>query len=136
MKSNVQNVNAGDLAISVAKLGTATNAQFVKALWSIRGTVLLRNPLPLFGYPVELTRSKLIDSLRTQPGDDACPLLLVPGKHSAEWFIGEGTPVAPKAKAKAGTKAKRVPKAKPVGTEPDAGGTEPQGTEPADASQE
>jgi hypothetical protein len=108
--------SAGDQAIESARAGTASNKTFVKALWSIRGTLLCT--VAGFAYPVAVERSSLVRTLQALPGDDHAGLTLT--GQGTEWVLHVGTAPAPaKAKAKARTRAKAKPDADPA----------PQGTE-------
>jgi hypothetical protein len=74
--SNAAKPNAGDLAIAAAIAGTATNAQFCKALWSTRGAYSVN--LPGYPFPVEVTKSGMVNILRTLPQDSHAGLTLAP----------------------------------------------------------
>lgn len=116
--SNVK-ISAGDAAIAAARAGT-TNKQTVKALWSIRGTLLARN-VPGFDFPLPLVRSDVIRTLQALPEDDASGLAIQPGSHPAEWFLapaGTAEPEKAKAKRKPGT---RKAKPEPIAAESEPG---------------
>lgn len=113
---------------AAAWAGTATNKEFVKALWSTRGEYLLpAGAIAGFPYPVGIVKADLVNMLRTLPEDDKAGLRLVPAKGGKpetcqSWHVVQGTAPAPvKAKAKAKGKAKGTAPAAPKG-EPDAKG--------------
>jgi hypothetical protein len=112
-------ISAGDAAIALAIAGTATNNRFVKALYSIRGTLLLRaSGLAGYPYPVEVVRSAVVATVKALPDDEVCTLRLEPGKNGAEWYLCEGTaPVKRKRERKPGTAPVDAPTGDAQGTE-------------------